>query len=498
MTDLKADYSLTVQEQKTQRVFGKLVERDSSLAELDRQRVAQPARLASVQGQTLQTTQTATSNPLWGPTPHSIQNLEIRPASRPLKWQSAGKKRASRGAIAQTTVESGVEGGKIVQLGEVVISKNEFSNIRLVSDAATKMPLQGPAQLNSVNQENQQRGTLAVPVLVADPFADPFGDKAGQEKRPNNAAAETSHSQKRERTSPALYRNEQDVTSLISSQSSDYYQERQDEKKVNLGSPVTTQEMADPNPLPDLQATPVQSHVDGYNGRDCGVENGNCQAAKELLKNKKISDIIVDLTPSLQPNATSPEALEAYRRERLAPLGARQWKDRSGNLLFTGTLTDFRNERVFVRTDSGQLQHILFQHLSDDDACYLTAWWGLPAECNLGDEKFEIRNWRTSTFTWKASALCHKPLYFEEIALERYGHTRGPFVQPVVSGAHFFANIALMPYNAGIHPPNECQYALGYYRPGDCAPWLIEPFPLSGRGALLEAGAVTGLGIILP
>jgi hypothetical protein len=99
---------------------------------------------------------------------------------------------------------------------------------------------------------------------------------------------------------------------------------------------------------------------------------------------------------------------------------------------------------------------------------------------------------------WKASALCHKPLYFEQESLERYGHTTGPVSEPFVAGAHFFVNIAALPYWMGINPPNECQYALGHYRPGSCAPWMIDPIPLSARGALYEAGAVTGAILLFP
>jgi hypothetical protein len=50
----------------------------------------------------------------------------------------------------------------------------------------------------------------------------------------------------------------------------------------------------------------------------------------------------------------------------------------------------------------------------------------------------------------------------------------------------------------GINPPNECQYALGYYRPGNCAPWLVPPIPLSVRGALVEAGAIMGGAFVIP
>jgi hypothetical protein len=67
-----------------------------------------------------------------------------------------------------------------------------------------------------------------------------------------------------------------------------------------------------------------------------------------------------------------------------------------------------------------------------------------------------------------------------------------------LAGAHFFANIALLPYNMGTHPPHECQYALGYYRPGSCAPWLLPPFPISVRGGLAEAGVIVGGIFLIP
>ena len=121
-----------------------------------------------------------------------------------------------------------------------------------------------------------------------------------------------------------------------------------------------------------------------------------------------------------------------------------------------------------------------------------------PFECNLEDTPFESRLWRETIYTWKASAVCHKPLYFDELALERYGHSLGPFVQPVYSAAHFFVTLPILPYKMGLKPPKECVYALGHYRPGSCAPYLVDPLPLSVRGGLLEAGAVVGVAAILP
>ena len=120
-----------------------------------------------------------------------------------------------------------------------------------------------------------------------------------------------------------------------------------------------------------------------------------------------------------------------------------------------------------------------------------------PAECGLGDEQYSPRNWEASTMAWKASALCHKPLYFEDYDLERYGHTASPLLQPLVSAAQFWLVVPILPYKMGLEPPGECIYALGYYRPGSCAPRIIPNVPISLRGALLEAGVwVAGVALV--
>ena len=121
-----------------------------------------------------------------------------------------------------------------------------------------------------------------------------------------------------------------------------------------------------------------------------------------------------------------------------------------------------------------------------------------PCECAFGNEQFPGRAWGPTCYTWKASGLCHKPLYFEEVALERYGHSMTPLVQDVVSGAHFFATIPALPYAMALCPPDECQYALGYYRPGDCAPYLVDPIPLNLRAASVQAGVVAAAIILIP
>lgn len=122
----------------------------------------------------------------------------------------------------------------------------------------------------------------------------------------------------------------------------------------------------------------------------------------------------------------------------------------------------------------------------------------VPRDCRLATEGFVGRNWEQTDFVWTASGLCHKPLYFEEVQAERYGHSTGPLSQPFVSGAHFFGSILMLPYNMGLETPNECIYDLGYYRPGDCAPYMIPALPITARAVLFEAGTAAGLVYLLP
>jgi len=123
----------------------------------------------------------------------------------------------------------------------------------------------------------------------------------------------------------------------------------------------------------------------------------------------------------------------------------------------------------------------------------------VPFECGLSTDEFTGRCWPRTTYTWKASALCHKPLYFEDDGLERYGHSWGPYgLEDAQSFVHFFGDLVLLPYNVGVQTPCECDYALGYYRPGDCAPWICDPFPLSCRGVMTGAVGYCAFAALFP
>ena len=123
----------------------------------------------------------------------------------------------------------------------------------------------------------------------------------------------------------------------------------------------------------------------------------------------------------------------------------------------------------------------------------------VPQECGLGDRTFQPRCWASKTYTWTASALCHKPLYFEDEQLERYGHACcGPLLEPLVSTGKFFLTLPVLPYEMGLYPPNECIYTLGVYRAGDCSPYMFDAIPLSVRASLFEAGGLTAGIVGLP
>ncbi len=108
------------------------------------------------------------------------------------------------------------------------------------------------------------------------------------------------------------------------------------------------------------------------------------------------------------------------------------------------------------------------------------------------------RGWRDSVTNWEASALAHRPLYFEHVTLERYGQTICPAAQPLLSAAHFFGTLPALPYKMGLEPPRELVYVLGYYRPGSPTPRLRYRFPWRLDAALIEATAATGVVFILP
>jgi hypothetical protein len=234
-----------------------------------------------------------------------------------------------------------------------------------------------------------------------------------------------------------------------------------------------------------------------YNDENCCDSDAECRKMLKKLTSRSIRDISLDIAPPFDPLTDDPAESAKLKSKKLSEIPSRVFLDRDGNTLAEGKLTDFRENNVIIQAADGTETPIRLAQLGADDQCFVSAWWNLPVDCQVDLGKYELRDFTMLTFTWTASSLCHKPLYFEDVQLERYGHSFNPWVQPLMSGAHFYASLALLPYNMGLARPNECQYDLGYYRPGNCAPWLMSAFPWSRRAVLSQVGAVAGLHGIL-
>jgi hypothetical protein len=325
------------------------------------------------------------------------------------------------------------------------------------------------------------------PAQHSDPFNDPFGDKK------NSATASRASND-----GPALV--------LQPTQAEAGIEELPPPRAL---SPMRTAELpppllnvaqrgSAPSGAPPDMALPSDAPCDRkYNDRDCCKLEADCHAFRNRLLSDSIRNISLDITPPFKhdPNVTEDEA----RADKMRLQGVRQWRNRRGAVIATGRITDIQNGAVILLDDSGsEVARIPVSELGEDELCYVSAMWDLPSECPLGGLRTAQRTWLASTLLYHASSICHKPLYFEEVQLERYGHTAGPFRQPIISGAHFMLNLAMLPYHMGINPPTECQYPLGYYRPGSCAPWMIPPIPLSLEGAKWEIATALGMIYLIP
>lgn len=224
----------------------------------------------------------------------------------------------------------------------------------------------------------------------------------------------------------------------------------------------------------------------------------SCDVFRSAMEARTIDRISLDISPTFRPDLLETDEVERERHKFKEKQAIRQWRSMDGYVMATGRLSDLSYEKVVIEAEHGGTEEIPLNRISEADLTYINEAWRLPLECRIRQETFQPRQWTPSQIAWKASGLAHKPLYFQEVNLERYGHTAGPVLQPFLSAAHFFVNIAVLPYKMGIHPPTECQYTLGYYRPGSCAPWIVPPVPLSLRGAVVQGATISGLIALIP
>ena len=139
----------------------------------------------------------------------------------------------------------------------------------------------------------------------------------------------------------------------------------------------------EPTPLGDDSEfelnQPSPQILSTYNGRDCPEEERVFQSAWDELRQTPISSISLDITPSIQPTAPI-EQINRVRERNMSEAPARAWRDRNGRLLADGKMVNYENGRVEIQTPTGQLDYLSWYDLSNEDLCFVSAWWELPSE----------------------------------------------------------------------------------------------------------------------
>lgn len=120
------------------------------------------------------------------------------------------------------------------------------------------------------------------------------------------------------------------------------------------------------------------------------------------------------------------------------------------------------------------------------------------ASDRIDDDLISGEPWDWSVVHWNAANTFSNPRYFEDRMLERHGHQRWGLLQPVASGIRFFSTIPMLTYLGTINHPCECEYTMGHYRSGSCAPTLVQRPPWDRRAVLAESAAVATGMLVLP
>jgi hypothetical protein len=147
-----------------------------------------------------------------------------------------------------------------------------------------------------------------------------------------------------------------------------------------------------------------------------------------------------------------------------------------------------------LRTDIREIRPTLGYAMRNIKADQLPE--GFNEKLDQGD--YLARQSSPAVLQWAPTNLYHYPLYFEDPALERYGHTYHPIVQPFASAGRFATQLVGIPYQMTLHPVHSRDYTLGYYRPGECAPKKHYQIPFNEEAAIMQAAAMAGFFLIFP
>ena len=187
----------------------------------------------------------------------------------------------------------------------------------------------------------------------------------------------------------------------------------------------------------------------------------------------------VDVYDQMPISVASSQAVTAVR-----PLGANTDNGQVSN----------DAEKIRLRTDIRAIRPTLGYAMRNIDAGELPE--GFSEKLDQGD--YIARQSSPAVLQWAPTNLYHYPLYFEDPALERYGHTYHPIVQPFASAGRFATQLVGIPYQMTLHPVHSRQYTLGYYRPGECAPKKHYQIPFNEEAAIMQAAAMAGFFLIFP
>lgn len=112
--------------------------------------------------------------------------------------------------------------------------------------------------------------------------------------------------------------------------------------------------------------------------------------------------------------------------------------------------------------------------------------------------EYVSRAYAPSAILYRGPNVHYHPLYFEQIALERYGQHLGNLVAPWISHGLFFADAAMLPYSLGKNPPWVCHNDVCLAQPGDIVPFRLYCPVKDPKGAILQATAMALSWSVIP
>lgn len=122
----------------------------------------------------------------------------------------------------------------------------------------------------------------------------------------------------------------------------------------------------------------------------------------------------------------------------------------------------------------------------------------LPEDAMARSALTSSAGWPALVRPWAAPNTYSHPLYFDDRMLERHGHERWGCLQPIASGARFFATVPMLPYLTTITSPCETVYSKGYFRSGSAVPRFYQRPPLERRAVIVQSAATAAGFIALP